>query len=325
VKIACLGWGSLIWDRGDLPVRDRKWSTDGPVLPVEFARESNGRRITLVIVPDARRVAVLWCLLDCETLDVAVRRLAEREDVDLARHPDYIGAWPGATGNPSTHAEVGKWAVGHGLDAVVWTDLPPGMKRARGLVPSADTVVAHLKKLEGGELERAREYIERAPAQVDTEYRRRIRAELGWGIRSVGQQDSPRSPPLMIRMMSSIRIMITTAAHALGRVWGAILSVLVRRRDRLGEVVMAPPSADVGAALLAGCVVLIGTEGAEKWIRFLCPCGCGDVIALNLMASYRPRWHVTRNPDATITVEPSVVSTRCGSHFWVRSSRVVWV
>jgi hypothetical protein len=45
------------------------WSADGSELPLEFARESTDRRMTLVIV-EAKAVApVLWAFLDVETLD----------------------------------------------------------------------------------------------------------------------------------------------------------------------------------------------------------------------------------------------------------------
>jgi hypothetical protein len=45
---------------------------------------------------------------------------------------------------------------------------------------------------------------------------------------------------------------------------------------------------------------------------------------LNLMRSHRPRWSFEVHADETVSIHPSVVVTTCGSHFWVRRSRVEW-
>lgn len=59
MTLACIGYGSLIWSPRDLSNHLKhgdRWFGDGPALPVEFARESDRRRITLVIVPDRKSV-----------------------------------------------------------------------------------------------------------------------------------------------------------------------------------------------------------------------------------------------------------------------------
>jgi hypothetical protein len=61
----------------------------------------------------------------------------------------------------------------------VWTNLPPefgGSKR----IPTVEEIVPYLASCQGEERERAEEYVRKAPRQIDTEYRRKIEAELGW-------------------------------------------------------------------------------------------------------------------------------------------------
>jgi len=55
----------------------------------------------------------------------------------------------------------------------------------QGQSPSAEEVIAHLNTLTGPQRDYAKQYIERAPRQIDTEYRRRIEATLGWSYKNV--------------------------------------------------------------------------------------------------------------------------------------------
>lgn len=89
----------------------------------------------------------------------------------------------------------------------------------------------------------------------------------------------------------------------------------VRRVDQLAAEPNGPASKEL----------MVVTGGRKpKWLRFLCPCGCRDQLALNLMRTSVPNWMATFHRDGTVSVMPSVVSTRCGSHFWIRRNRVVW-
>ena len=174
-NIACLGWGSLIWDSRDLPIR-RHWFEGGPLVPVEFARHSKGARITLVVVPDARPVRSLWALMDSNSLKEARKQLREREGTG----DRYIDHWSRGTGSPACIGELSEWALARHIDHVIWTGLPPKFKKENDRLPNEEDVLKHLRQLRGTERDEAERYIRRAPRQIDTEYRRRIEAELQW-------------------------------------------------------------------------------------------------------------------------------------------------
>lgn len=177
-KIGCLAWGSLVWDPRQLPLQGQ-WFNDGPLVRVEFARQSDDDRVTLVIVPIAQPVRVLWAHLACRDLEAARRALRERECITARNWRSRIGSWTRAEPSPEHMPDLPKWAEAHNLDAIVWTALTPRF-RGESRSPSADELLEYLRELSGTTLAGAREYVERAPRQIDTEYRRRMEAALGW-------------------------------------------------------------------------------------------------------------------------------------------------
>jgi hypothetical protein len=66
-------------------------------------------------------------------------------------------------------------------------------------------------------------------------------------------------------------------------------------------------------------------ENRHFWhVTFVCPCGCGETISLNLLPDDSPRW-VLHDPPEGPTLEPSVWRTAgCRSHFFVRGGQIVW-
>jgi len=177
--IVCIGWGSLIWCQKQLPV-EGKWQVDGPELPIEFARESRDKRITLVIAEGAPTVTTLWAALAVDSLDHAKQVLAVREGISDRNLRHSIGYWSPA--GPSDHpqaAAIGKWAAARGFDGAVWTALKPKMGEDAHF-PSEEEIVRHLRGLTGSTLDAAKEYVELAPRQIATPYRRAIERTLGW-------------------------------------------------------------------------------------------------------------------------------------------------
>ncbi|WP_219842584.1 DUF6527 family protein [Acidovorax radicis] len=78
------------------------------------------------------------------------------------------------------------------------------------------------------------------------------------------------------------------------------------------------------AASRPGVAALVQSGERAKWLLMLCPCGCGQQIALNLMSSHSPRWEVKILSKTSFSVHPSVDATSCGAHFWLRNGRVIW-
>lgn len=183
MKIACLGWGSLIWNPGELKIQ-RKWFQDGPILPVEFTRVSRDGRMTLVIDKnkDTRPVRVLWSLMNANDLEEAKESLGDREDTSgnkiLSVTVDEN------VGTDNLKLKVQNWLKFKDIEAVIWTGLSwrseKNKKCFNGKRPNKKQVVDYLSSLEGEERNRAEYYIRKAPKQIDTYYRREIEARFGW-------------------------------------------------------------------------------------------------------------------------------------------------
>lgn len=178
LRIACLGWGSLVWDPRQLPIH-REWFKDGPFVPVEFCRQSDDDRITLVIERNSEPVRVLWAHMLPNTVVCAQKALCAREGIPAKGCISRIGTWSNGEPPPAHIPELPEWAQARALDTVIWTALPPRF-RDEERTPSAKEVIDHLRELVGTARDHAKQYIERAPRQIDTDYRRRIEASLGW-------------------------------------------------------------------------------------------------------------------------------------------------
>jgi len=181
MKVAFLGWGSLIWNPFGLRITG-SWKTDGPLLPVEFARVSKDGRLTLVLHPEALDVPTLWAYAVCGNLQQAIDNLAEREetsrnDIGFVSIPDNSNR---CNVIPRILPRIKSWTEQKGLDAVVWTDLRSNFKARTELEFNEDNVVRYLRELKGEALRDAEEYVRKAPEQIETNIRKRLRIEFGW-------------------------------------------------------------------------------------------------------------------------------------------------
>ena len=177
MRIACLAWGSLIWKWAPLKLAT-PWQDDGPELPIEFARESDGGELATALSPGARDVPTHWALLADDDVAVACAQLKAREKIPAERH-DGIGHVPGAAAG-TFDARIAAWAQRRAIDAVVWTALPPRSHGVEGRMPSQQEAVAYLSGLRGDVRSHAEQYVRQVPPGIATAYRSAIETALGW-------------------------------------------------------------------------------------------------------------------------------------------------
>lgn len=191
MKIACLGWGSLVWNPKNLNIKGQ-WFVDGPILPIEFLRLSEDGRITLVIDEDVgTNVRVLWTLMNTEDETEARDFLWNRECPSADKGKNFDTYIPivkknGDVGENKTKSKIQEWLrTQSGTDAVIWTGLDwesKNEKRKKEFKekPTKEQVTEYLRKLTGAEQCCAEQYVRNTPKQIDTAYRRAIEIELGW-------------------------------------------------------------------------------------------------------------------------------------------------
>src|SRR5579883_2476077 len=125
MSIAVVGWGSLIWCPGSLRIKT-KWRRDGPVLPIEFARISDGQRLTLVIHPGSPQQNTYWALSELDELDAARGNLKEREGCSSLSAIHYFRLNDSTPSLPSAvKSALESWFPKHRdeIEAAIWTGL----------------------------------------------------------------------------------------------------------------------------------------------------------------------------------------------------------
>jgi hypothetical protein len=82
---------------------------------------------------------------------------------------------------------------------------------------------------------------------------------------------------------------------------------------------------DIPEYPLQGVLYIIGEKKFLWCIVLKCPCGCGDLIHLNLLKKANPRWTFFIRKKK-ITLYPSVWREKgCRSHFVIRRNRVIMI
>jgi len=187
MKIAILGWGSLIWLPKDLKFNANVgWKENGPVLRIEFARISKDGRLTLVITPNGTEVPTLYSVSSFDSLDLAVLNLKKREGTVEENIGSYNKSKDEFSLKDFSFKEnITNWIQTTDFDAVIWTNLPENWEirnKEKVVIKTIDPNdrIEYLQNLKGSESALAEEYIRNTPKQIATTYQKKIIETLGW-------------------------------------------------------------------------------------------------------------------------------------------------
>jgi hypothetical protein len=82
---------------------------------------------------------------------------------------------------------------------------------------------------------------------------------------------------------------------------------------------------DFPESIKENTIYIIGDEMSPWLLAFKCPCGCTQIIQLNLLKDADPRWKFKITVRKKISISPSIWrTTGCKSHFILRNSKVEW-
>jgi hypothetical protein len=173
MKIAVLGWGSLLWDPRDLQLA-APFELTGPNLPIEFCRVSKNHRLTLVIDEAFGTLCQTYAGVSAfDELDAAVENLRLREGMSSATDVGFVEiatqerSPTAIERHPHALETIADWALNSGYDAAIWTALESHFE-ARTKEPfSVNAAMRFLEDLQQNDREAfevALDYIRRAPA-----------------------------------------------------------------------------------------------------------------------------------------------------------------
>lgn len=181
MRIAILGWGSLVWDPRDLP-HYGPWDTSGPTLNIEFSRVSSDGRLTLVLDPVGPAVRCRFAQSPRTAITDAVADLQAREST-IRKHIGFVDATTGVTSRTEfpqqmdVSAVVRDWCREKGIDGCVWTALLGNFSEELNSPFSPENAVMYLERLGKSTRSNALKYIRNAPQEVDTPLRRAAMAK----------------------------------------------------------------------------------------------------------------------------------------------------
>ena len=174
LRIAILGWGSLLWDKhSEFDRHHCDWQPDGPVLPLEFSHVSASREraLTLVIDPDhGTECQVAYAVSTRRCPEDAIADLRSREGTVMKRI-EFLFANGNRRCEPDVPGAISPWARRKKFDVVVWTGLCSNFRKKTGKSFTVEAAIEHLQGLPTEGKAIAATYVWRALLFIRTQLR----------------------------------------------------------------------------------------------------------------------------------------------------------
>jgi len=88
------------------------------------------------------------------------------------------------------------------------------------------------------------------------------------------------------------------------------------------KVVRAHDQIEAMQLLKPGLLVLVIPNKRPKSVKLICPCGCGEIISVNLMPETGKAWRISYDRKLGLSLRPSVwLTSGCRSHFILRNNK----
>lgn len=177
MKIAILGWGSLIYKPGDMLIEEG-WQPNGPVLKIEFSRQSADGRLTLVIDPQHGTDIKTYYVksgrtqLEDAICDLTIREGTSTNKIGLCHKQD-------TENRDCDQPNIREWLSNSEFDAVIWTNLTSNFEKKQKVPFSVENAFHYLESLSPVCKANAHDYISKAPHQAQTRLRIYLQSK-GW-------------------------------------------------------------------------------------------------------------------------------------------------
>jgi len=151
MKIALLGWGSLVWDLRKVEIEGDFKQTNFK-LPIQYSRisDSGNGRVTLVLDPiNGEDIKINYVKMKENNLNNAINQLKERERT-IYKNIGYINLKDGNERSNILSDEylnkIKKWAHKNNFEGIIWTDIPSNWEKIRKKPYSLNDVIEYLNE-----------------------------------------------------------------------------------------------------------------------------------------------------------------------------------